>query len=409
MLEPPKYVLKPHQQEAVDKLRNGYILAGGVGVGKTFTALSYYAQIVCEGSLDRTEPMQKPKDLYVITTAKKRDSLDWESEGLHLGLSRHPELSYSGKEFKIDSWQSIQKYENVTGAFFIFDEQKLVGNGAWVRAFLKIARNNEWILLSATPADVWIDYLPVFLANGFYRTRTEFMEDHVVWQMIGGKYRKIRGYYGVKKLRRLRDQILVDMPYERHTTRHLVAVEVEHDVGLFEKVWKRRWNVFEDKPLIDAAEMHRIGRRLVNSDPSRLKAVGTLSAKHPRLIIFYNFDYELDLLRTLHTELDIVVAEWNGHRHEPIPETERWLYLVQYVAGAEAWNCIETNAVIYYSLTYSHKIFEQTQGRTDRLDTPFNDLWYYVLISQSKIDWVIWKCLVAKKNFHEGRNVKFAA
>lgn len=407
----PKYELKPHQKDAVEKLRNGSVLAGGVGVGKTFTALSYFAVIVCGGSLDRA-PMPNPRKLVVITTAKKRDSLDWEKEALHLGIFKDPETSITGKEFVVDSWNNIGKYADETDAMFIFDEQRLVGSGAWVKAFLKITRkdrNNHWILLSATPADNWIDYLPVFLANGFYRTRTEFMDEHVVWQMIGGKYRKIKGYYGVKRLRAYREQILVDMPYERHTKRHLVAVEVEHDVELFDKVWRRRWNVYEDQPLIDAAEMHRIGRRVVNSDKSRMDAIKKLAEKHPRLIIFYNFDYELEELRTLHTELDIVVSEWNGHRHEPVPETERWIYLVQYQAGAEAWNCTTTNAVVYYSLTYSHKIFEQTQGRIDRLDTPFEDLYYYILMSRAKIDLIIWKCLLAKKNFHEGRNVKFAA
>lgn len=408
-LEPPKYQLKPHQIEAVEKLRNGSVLAGGVGVGKTFTALAYYSQIVCEGSLERREPMKKPKDLVVITTAKKRDELDWQSEALHLGIFTDPELSYSGKEFKVDSWNNIGKYQDMKDAFFIFDEQRLVGSGAWVKAFLRIARNNEWILLSATPADNWIDYLPVFLANGFYRTRSEFMEEHVVWQLIGGKYRKIRGYYGVKRLRKYREQILVDMPYERHTTRHLEAVEVEHDVDTFASVWKNRWNVLTNEPLIDSAEMHRVARQVVNSDPDRLEKIKKLAAKHPRLIIFYNFNYELEALRTLHTELDIVVAEWNGHRHEEVPETERWIYLVQYTAGAEGWNCITTNAVVYYSLTYSHKVFEQTQGRIDRLNTPFDDLWYYILISKSKIDYLIWKSLIAKKNFHEGRNVPFAA
>lgn len=401
-----RYELRPHQLEAIQKLRNGSVLAGGVGVGKTFTALAYYAQIVCGGHLDRTGPMLYPKDLIVITTAKKRDSLDWYNEGLHLGLSRDPESSYSRSEFTVDSWNNIGKYVDREGAFFIFDEQRLVGTGAWVKAFLRIAKHNEWILLSGTPGDTWLDYVPVFIANGFFRNRTEFIDSHVVYH-YNGRYRTVRGFYGVKKLERYREQILVDMPYERHTRRHLVAEEVGYDVGTFNLVWKRRWNVYEDRPLIDVAEMHRIGRKVVNSDPSRLEKICRLSAKHPRLIVWYNFDYELEELRTLMTKLDIPVAEYNGHRHEEIPETDRWIYLVQYQAGAEAWNCIQTDAMVYYSLTYSHKIFEQSQGRIDRLDSPYEDLWYYILMSRAKIDQLIWRSLLAKKNFHEGRNTKF--
>jgi len=399
--------LRPHQEVALQELRNGSVLAGGVGTGKTLTALAYYAQIVCGGVLDRSEPCRHPKDLIVITTAKKRDSLDWESDALSLGIFTDPELSYTGKEFIIDSWNNMKKYLDREDCFFIFDEQRLVGTGTWVKTFLKIVKRNQWILLSATPADTWMDYVPLFIAHGFYRNRTDFVEQHVVWS-FNGRYRKIRGFFGVRHLERERDSILVEMPYERHTVRHLVSRSVGYDRSVFDMVWKRRWNVYDGVPLIDVAEMHRIGRKVVNSDPSRLDAIVELGEKHPRMIIFYNFDYELELLRTLMPKMDICVAEWNGHRHEEIPETERWLYLVQYQAGAEAWNCTATDTIVYYSLTYSHKLFEQSQGRIDRLDTPFDDLYYYILMSDSRIDKLIWKALVAKKNFHEGRNVRFS-
>lgn len=407
-LPPAPFQLKDHQKEALRNIRNGSVLNGGVGTGKTFTALAYYVQNVCEGLLDRSQPMKKPKKLVVITTAKKRDELDWYTEGAHLGLFKDPENSYSGQEFIVDSWNNMGKYVNTEDAFFIFDEQRLVGKGAWVKSFLKIAKNNEWILLSATPADNWIDYVPLFLAHGFYRNRTEFMDNHVVWKMVNGRYPQIKGYYGVKKLRAYRDAILVDMPYDRHTTRHLVVVDVPHDEVTFQRVWKKRWNVYEDAPLIDSGEMYRVGRKVVNSDPSRLDAIEELSRKRDRIIIFYNFDYELEMLRTLHTRLDIKVAEWNGHRHEPVPEGDRWIYLVQYQAGAEGWNCTTTDSIVFYSLSYSHKLFEQSQGRIDRLDTPYTDLYYYILKSKSQIDKVIWRSLTLKKNFHEGRKERFS-
>ncbi len=397
--------LWPHQQEALEKLRNGCVLNGGVGSGKTITALAYGVEKVCGGALDRSTPMHTPTDIIVITTARKRDDLDWESEALAFGIFRDPELSYGGINYIIDSWNNIKKYVNVTGAFFIFDEQRLVGSGAWVKTFLKIAKNNQWILLSATPADTWMDYAPLFVANGFYRNRTHFIEEHVVWT-YHGKYRKIRGFFGVRHLSQHRDAILVDMPFERHTTRHVVLEEVGFDADLFDVIWRKHWNIYDDVPLIDSGEMHRLARRLVNADASRLEKLRALTNQHPRVIVFYNFDYELDILRTLKSD-GMTVAEWNGHKHEPVPDGERWVYLVQYQAGSEAWNCISTNVLVFWSLTYSHKLFEQAQGRIDRLDTMYNDLWYYVLISKSKIDQKIWKSVSTKRTFHEGRVVKF--
>lgn len=405
----PQAKLKPHQRDAVDLMSNGCVLAGGVGTGKTHTAIAYAVEKVMGGDLLRDHPVKVGCDIVVITTAKKRDDFDWQRTASQFGISHDPDLSYSGHSIVVDSWNNIGKYKEVTNTFFIFDEQRVVGSGAWVKSFLKITKNNQWILLSATPADTWSDYIPLFVAHGFYRNRTHFLEEHAVWT-FHGKYRKIRGYVGVRHLKQLRDSILVEMPYERHTTRHLQPIEVDHDESLFEKVWKRRWNVFDDVPIIDVAEMHRLGRKVVNSDPSRLTAIEQLGKKHPRLIIFYNFDYELERLRTLASRMDVTVAEWNGHKHEPVPVGEkRWLYLVQYQAGAEGWNCTSTDAIVFYSLTYSHKLFEQSQGRIDRLDSPFSDLWYYILKSNSKIDKIIWRALSLKKSFHEGRNEKFVS
>lgn len=398
--------LDQNQRTALEKMHNGCILNGGVGSGKSITSLSYYVKTVCGGSLTREHPMTRPTNLLILTPAKKRDKLEWQEEMLHLGLFMDPELSYGNTQIVIDSWHNIGKYADLEGWFILCDEQKLTGNGAWVKTFLKLVKKNEWVMLSATPADHWIDYIPVFVANGFYKNRTEFIENHVVWRFTG-KYPEIRGYFGARLLRQHRDAILVDLPYERHTIRHLIHEICSFDIVTYDRVWKKRWNVYTDEPLVDSAEMHRIGRRVVNSDPSRLDKLAELSADHPRMIIAYTFDYELELLRTLHSRLDIPVAEWNGHRHEEIPETESWLYLVQMQSAAEAWNCITTDTLIFYSLPYSHKIYEQLQGRIDRRNTPFIDLFYYILRSEASIDKRIWKALSMKKDFHESRNERF--
>jgi hypothetical protein len=145
--------------------------------------------------------------------------------------------------------------------------------------------------------------------------------------------------------------------------------------------------------------MFRLMRQVVNTDPSRLETLRDLMVDHPKLIVFYNFDYELEILRTLADEVPL--AEWNGHKHQPIPSTDRWVYLVQYVAGAEGWNCIETDAMVFYSLTYSYKNFQQAQGRIDRLNTNYSDLSYYVFVSNSVIDRAVRKALDGKKLFNE--------
>lgn len=379
--------LYPHQKKAVDQLGNGKILFGGVGTGKSRTAMAYYMA------------KEAPKDIYIITTAKKRDSLDWHKEAVAFGVYTEKDATVAGV-LTVDSWNNIGRYTDVRGAFFIFDEQRLVGSGEWAKAFLRIAKHNRWILLTATPGDVWLDYAPVFIANGMYRNRTEFKREHVIYNPYS-KFPKIDRYVGVGKLRRQRDELLVEMPMRRHTTRHMHDVEVAYDEKLMERVVKDRWHVYEERPLKDVAELFSVARKVVNSDSSRLSAVRDLLIAHQKLIVFYNFDYELEILRTIEDLETVAVAEWNGHKHEPIPIADEWVYLVQYTSGAEGWNCVETDTTVFYSLNYSYKIFEQAQGRIDRLNTPFVDLHYYVLKSKSWIDQAIWRSLKNKQTFHE--------
>lgn len=396
----------PHQLKALEEMKNGCILNGDVGTGKSITAVAYYFLKVCRGNVRHNgfgdfAPMEKPRDLYIITTAKKRDKLEWEEECAPFNLSSKRELSISGVQVTVDSWNNIEKYKDVKNAFFIFDEQRLVGSGSWVKSFLRIAKNgNEWVLLSATPGDTWMDYCPVFIANGFYKNKTAFTDQHVVWKRFS-KFPQIDRYVDTGILNRHRRAITVNMPYPRKTTRHIKYVPVGYDQDKFQRVWKERWHIYEERPLKDVGELFIVARKLVNSHSSRLKAISELLDSHDRLIVFYNFNYELEDLRTLSKLHGITSAEWNGHKHEEVPESKRWVYLVQYTAGAEGWNCITTDAMAFFSLNYSYKINHQSKGRIDRLNTKYTDLYYYILKSNSLIDKAILKSILEKKDFNE--------
>lgn len=399
--------LRDYQLKAVEEMRNGCILCGGVGSGKSRTSLAYY-YLEQGGRLvkDKYIPMKNPKDLYIITTARKRDTLEWEGELVPFLMTTHREESMYDHNIVVDSWNNIKKYSEVKGAFFIFDEQRVVGSGAWVKAFLKIAKTNDWILLSATPGDTWQDYIPVFIANGFYRNKTEFTREHIIYSRFS-KYPKIDRYIGTGKLIRLRNEILVNMDFNRQTVSHHDDVYVKYDISMYKDVIKNRWDPYKNEPVINASGLCYIMRKIVNSDDSRQIAVMEIFEKHPRVIIFYNFDYELDILRNLYYGENVEIAEWNGHRHQPIPESENWVYLVQYTAGAEGWNCIKTDTIIFYSQNYSYKIMQQSAGRIDRLNTPYTDLYYYHLKSRSGIDLAISKALKDKRDFNESRFVKW--
>ena len=403
-----KQFLYDYQYDAVDRMKNGCILNGGVGSGKSRTGLYYYFKEQGGSIIDREYiPMKNPKDLYIITTAKKRDSMEWEGELAAYRMSSKPEFNKMyGNKVVIDSWNNIKKYKDVYGAFFIFDEDKVCGYGAWVKAFLNIARKNKWIILSATSGDTWSDYIPVFIANGFYKNKTEFQREHCIWNCYT-KYPKVDRYVGQKKLMRLRDSILVDMDFKRQTIPHHEDIYVTYDKLKYKEVMKTRWDPYKNEPIQQASGLCYILRRIVNEDESRQVALLELFEKHPKMIIFYNFDYELEILRNLGYGDNVEIAEWNGHNHQPVPNGDRWVYLAQYTAAAEGWNCITTDTIIFYSQNYSYKVMQQAAGRIDRLNTPFTDLYYYHLKSKSQIDIAIGRALSEKKQFNERKFVKW--
>lgn len=408
--------LYDYQKKAVSQMKNGCILCGGVGSGKSRTALAYYffqegGELLGNVAGDNYLPMNDPpKDLYIITTARKRDTLEWEGELSPFLLSTKPEHNFYHNKVVVDSWNNVKKYADTADAFFIFDEQRVVGSGAWVKSFLKIAKHNQWILLSATPGDTWQDYIPVFIANGFYRNRTEFIREHIVYSRFS-KFPKVDRYLNVGRLIRQRNDILVNMDFKRTTVSHHEDVFVKYNIEKYKDVGRTRWNPYKDEPIVNAGELCYVWRKIVNTDQSRQVALLEIIEKHPRAIIFYNFDYELELLKELfipHADtMFFEIAEWNGHCHQPVPECESWVYLVQYNAGAEGWNCIKTDTIIFYSQNYSYKIMQQSAGRIDRLNTPYKDLYYYHLKTCSGIDLAISRALRDKKDFNESHYVKW--
>ena len=394
--------LYDYQISAIEKMKNGCILCGGVGSGKSLTSLAYYfkEQGGCFDSEKYIPMNDPPKDLYIITTARKRDTLEWEGELAPFLLSVHKEENLYCNSVIVDSWNNIKKYADVKDAFFIFDEQRVVGSGVWVKSFLKITKSNQWILLSATPGDKWEDYIPVFVANGFYKNKTDFVREHIVWKRFS-KFPQVDRYLNTGRLIRLRNSILVNMDFRRQTNSRHEDVYVRYDVSRYKDICRNRWDIWKDKPLTNAADFCYALRKAVNSDESRQVALLELIEKHPRVIVFYNFDYELDILKSLYYGEDVTVAEWNGHKHQPVPEGNKWVYLVQYKAGAEGWNCVKTDTIIFYSQNYSYKVMVQSSGRIDRLNTPYTDLYFYHLKTRSGIDLAISKALANKKKFNE--------
>lgn len=407
------FKLFAHQQDAVDKMHNGCILVGEVGTGKSRTALAYFVLKVCGGHVRKCGKgeyieLDHPVNLYVITTAKKRDTFEWFDDSLIFRLGPDQVKNIGGISMIVDSWNNIKKYRSIKDSFFIFDEQRLVGSGTWVKAFYEIAKHNQWILLSATPGDTWSDYIPVFVANGFYRNKTEFSRMHIVYSPFIKKYPKIDRYVNTKLLEKERDDILVEMKFEKRTHQQHLYLTTDYDRDLYKRIWRDRWDPYDNEPIQETGKLFYLMRRAVNGSQHRMARLRQLLREEhlKRVIIFYNFDYELNAIKELLEEEGLLYGQWNGHAHESVPDSNEWAYLVQYTAGSEGWNCVETNVMIFFSQTYSYRTMIQAAGRIDRMNTPYQELYYYHLISSAPIDIAIRRALRSKKNFNERNFLK---
>lgn len=389
-------MLFEHQKVALNKLRNGSVLVGGVGTGKSRVALAYYYTKVMDGIIEDDiihEPAHEVP-LYIITTAKKRDSGEWESELSHFLLNCSDRVV---SRVVIDSWNNIAKYETINNAFFIFDEQRVPGKGMWARKFVKIAKNNRWILLTATPGDTWLDYIPIFIANGYFKNRSEFIHKHVVYKTYA-KFPIVDKFINVDELYQMRNEVCVPMYMVKRTMPYDIYLDVGYDSETYKQCLIKRWDYEREEPITNISRAIYLARKIINSDLDRLLAIEHLLCVKEKLIIFYNFDYELELLRQICKTVGKPYSEWNGHKHEEIIDGDNWAYLVQYSAGAEGWECITTNVIVFFSQTYSYKTLAQAKGRIDRLNTPYEQLYYYHLISNAPLEKAILNCLKKKKH-----------
>lgn len=366
-----------YQLEAIDKLQSGMILWGNVGSGKSRTSLYFY----CKNYSN--------KKLLIITTAQKRNNGEWLEECKVFGLKPI-----------IDSWNNIRKYEKYENCFIIFDEDHLTGYGAWSKTFIKMAKCNDWLVLTGTPGDNYSEFMTVFIAKGWYKNKRDFEENHVIYSRYS-KYPKVDRYINKGLLEKHRRDILVKMFVEKHPRVHKEIVITQYDISKYKKAYKEKRDE-NNKPFKNATAFCLYLRKICNEDESKIVKVRELLLKHNKVIIFYNYIYEKEiLLKLLKTMKTFNVGEYNGQHHDDIPIGERWAYLCQYTAASEGWNCLLCDTMIFFSMSYSYKAMEQAAGRINRVNTPYKDLYYYYLRTASSIDLSINRALSTKRNFNE--------
>ena len=401
-------ILKPFQENCLERLSTGKVLAADTGAGKSIMSLAWYLSKECASDEHSLKSGAKAwtlyhgsPDLYIITTPKKRDSEEWESDLSKFNLVKGRNSKEMGEvNIFIDSWNNIKKYTEIKNSVFIFDEQRAVGSGTWAKSFVKIAKQNHWIMLSATPGDTWSDWCPLMIAKGYYPNRTAFFNKHAVYNPYV-KYREIIRWDNTDELEYYRSKMLVTCRMEKKTTRHFEEVIADcSNKYEVKRAYKERTNPKTGEPFKSASELCAYTRNIINTDPTR-SAVGLkIIQMYDRIIIFYTLTDELEGIKWACNKAGRKMYFYNGEIHDQVPTGNNWAYIVQYTAGSEAWNCTTCNAMLFWDLTYSYKQFKQATGRIDRLNTPYSDLYYYAIRSYMPLDLAIRRALREKKDFN---------
>lgn len=127
-----------------------------------------------------------------------------------------------------------------------------------------------------------------------------------------------------------------------------------------------------------------------------------LESTNDRMVIFYNFNAELEQLKVICEELDKPISQVNGSVKDldNFENIDNTVLLVQYQAGAMGLNLQKANKIIYFSLTESSDLFEQSKKRIHRIGTT-QPCFYYILMCENSVEEDIYKSLLLKQDYND--------
>lgn len=360
-----------------------------LGLGKTFIgsekmkALGANLNIlVCQKSKiqDWYDHMKTYYDYEVIKYDKPRDIPNYSVIIINYDLIwRRPEL-LKLKDFTL-----------------MLDESSYIKNETSKRSkcILKLKAKNV-ILLSGTPiSGKYEELYSQCKLLGWDITKTAFWNTYVHYKLlnIGGfKVKKILGYRNVERLKRklriygavfMKTEEVFDLPEQVH---NIVKIENTMWYKMFKKdrlLIRDDIELVGDTSLTKLLYMRQLCGQYNKNKLDKLKEL--LESTEDRVIIFYNFKEEYLRIKEICEKLEKPVSIINGDRNDlqNYNTHENTVTLVQYQAGAMGINLQKSNKIIYFSLTLSSELFEQSKKRTHRIGQNRTCMYYYLIVKDS--------------------------
>ena len=406
-----KLQLLPHQIEALNVLsdKNRVLIAHDMGLGKTFTGAEKMHElnnpvniVICQKS--KIDDWIKHfrayyPDMEVYNLTKKTGSIGFKNR-VDAGDIGDDEMIVGVINYELIFRRSY--FSHISGFTMMLDESSMIKNEATKRArFILRMHPESVIMLSGTPTAGKYEYLwSQCKLLGWNISKRAFWNSYIITKWVdygnGYQHEEVVGYKNVDHLKKkLREHGAVFLKTNEVMT---LPDQVDQNIYLeqtmeYKDFKKDRYLLMKDgTELIGDNSLTRIlyERQLCGQyHKKKLEAFrDLLNSTEDRIIVFYNFTAEMELLRVICTEEGRPVSILNGKTKDlqHYEEDSNSVTLIQYQAGAMGGNFQKSNRIVYFTLPLgkgSCDLWEQSKKRIHRIGQSRTCFYYYLLVKYS--------------------------
>ena len=381
-----------------------------MGLGKTFIGserLRLYGKrvniVVCQKSKikDWCEHFKEHyTDYAVFDLTNKKDMQTFITYPIYkcIGIINY-ELAYRREE--------LRKLKDFT---MMLDESSMIKNETAKRTkFILSLKPSHTILLSGTPTDGKYEFLYSQLRLlGWKITKTAYYNRYIKTELRsygGPMFRVVTGYKNVSELKaKLKEygavfakaEEVIKLP-EKTFIKEYSTVSSD-----YKKFMKDRIIKIDDKELTgDSTLSKRLYARMLCSAYSKDKIsrlIDLVNSTSDRVIIFYNFNTELEALRKVLFDRPISIVNGQIKDLKAYENNDNSVTLIQYQAGAMGLNLQKANRIIYFSLPERSELFEQSKARICRIGQE-KQCYYHIMMCHKSVEEKIYECLLMRKDY----------
>lgn len=386
-----------------------------------FNRVAYYVDMGLGKTFIGSEKLWELNTPYNLVVCQKSKIDDWK-EHFEEFYPEYNVIIFDKQSLEIIPQESVliinydkvwrrPELEHLRDFTMMLDESSLIKNEKSNRSkfILNNLKPDNVILLSGTPVSgKYEEIISQINLLGWKMSKHLFMKQYVKreWDDLDGGW-KITGYKNIDRLKRklrqygavfMKTEEVFDLPAQNHINVTVKSTKQYKDFSTHHMCEYDGEIFIGDTPSKAKLYQRQFAGYMNNNKLLRLKEL--IESTNDRLIIFYNFKKEYEVIAKLCNELERPISTVNGDiRDLEAYETQmNSITLIQYQAGAMGLNLQKSNKIIYFTLTDKSELFEQSKKRTHRIGQE-KPCFYYYLLTQGSVEWRMLDVLKMRKDY----------